>query len=432
MKVRTAAAKLIAQLLRQQGSLSSLLPDYQSRIPERDGPLLQELCYGTLRWHPRLNAYLGQLLDKPLKAKDSDIQALLLLGLYQLLFTRIPDHAALGATVECARELKKPWATRLINGVLRRFQREHESLDAKLAGNSEFVSAHPKWLLNCLHSAWPEQAEAMIAANNAHPPLTLRLNTRHIERAAYLEQLRAQDIEAEAAPFSPFAVTVRSACNVTELPLFAAGGVSVQDEAAQFSGPLLDLTPGLRVLDACSAPGGKTGHMLELEPTLEVVALDSEARRLERVQENLTRLGREAQVVCGDAGEPEAWWDGVPFDRILLDAPCSATGILRRQPDIKLMRSPAEIARLAGLQRRLLDSLWALLKPGGMLVYATCSVMPEENTQVVADFVQHHPDARCEPIEAAWGLPQTFGRQLLPHEGGHDGFYYARLQKKPA
>jgi len=266
MKVRTAAAKLIAELLRQQGSLASLMPDYQTRIPERDGPLLQELCYGTLRWHPQLNAYLGQLLDKPLKPKDSDIQALLLLGLYQLLYTRIPDHAALGATVECARDLKKPWATRLINGVLRRFQREREALETKLAGNREFVTAHPAWLLKRLRAAWPEDLEAVIAANNSHPPLTLRLNTERESRADYLARLLALDIDASATPYSPYGITVHSPCNVAELPLFAEGGVSVQDEAAQLSGPLLNLAPGQRVLDACCAPGGKTGHILELEP----------------------------------------------------------------------------------------------------------------------------------------------------------------------
>lgn len=431
MKVRTAAARLLADLLRQKGSLSSLMPTYQEKVPERDRPLLQELCYGSLRWYPRLDAYLSKLLDKPLKAKDGDIQALLLLGLYQLTHTRIPDHAAIGATVECARELKKPWATRLLNGVLRRFQRERESLDAQLANRTEFVSAHPHWLLKRLKKAWPEQVDSIIQANNGHPPLTLRLNPAHQSREAYLARLAELEIDASPCAFSAVGITLHTPCDVRQLPLFAEGGVSVQDEAAQLSAPLLNLAPGQRVLDACSAPGGKTGHILEAEPQLaEVVALDSEARRLERVRENLARLGREATVICGDAGRPADWWDGTPFDRILLDAPCSATGIIRRQPDIKLLRNPAEITKLAQLQGRLLDALWPLLAPGGQLLYATCSVMPEENTEVVAAFVGRQSDARCPPLEADWGLEQPCGRQLLPAETGHDGFYYARLTKE--
>lgn len=431
MKVRTAAARLLADLLRQKGSLSSLMPGYQEKVPERDRPLLQELCYGSLRWYPRLDAYLGKLLDKPLKGKDGDIQALLLLGLYQLTHTRIPDHAAIGATVECARELKKPWATRLINGVLRRFQRERESLDAQLANRTEFVSAHPHWLLQRLKKAWPEQLDSILQANNGHPPLTLRLNPAHQSREDYLARLAEFDIEAGPCAFSPVGITLHSPCDVRQLPLFAEGGISVQDEAAQLSAPPLNLERGQRVLDACSAPGGKTGHILETEPQLsEVVALDSEARRLERVRENLARLGREATVLCGDAGQPDVWWDGQPFDRILLDAPCSATGIIRRQPDIKLLRNPAEITKLAQLQGRLLDALWPLLAPGGQLLYATCSVMPEENTEVISAFIERQGDASCPSLDAAWGIEQPCGRQLLPSETGHDGFYYARLIKE--
>ncbi|UZJ43779.1 16S rRNA (cytosine(967)-C(5))-methyltransferase RsmB [Marinimicrobium sp. C6131] len=430
MKVRTAAAKLLADLLRQQGSLASLLPDYQSRVPERDAPLLQELTYGTCRWYPRLNAYLGQLLDKPLKPKDGDIQALLLLGLYQQLYTRIPDHAAIGATVESTRELKKPWAKGLVNGVLRRFQREQEALDTALADDDRFTTAHPDWLLKRLRHHWPEQTDAIIAANNGHPPLTLRVNPAYAAREDYLAQLRDQDIEASLTPFSPVGITLQTPCQVTALPGFEIGGVSVQDEAAQFSAELLELRPGQRVLDACSAPGGKTGHILETEPGLsEVVALDSDARRLGRVQENLDRLRKQATLRCGDAGQPDHWWDGTAFDRILLDAPCSATGIIRRQPDIKVLRSAADIDRLSALQGRLLSALWSTLKPGGVLVYATCSILPEENTRVVEAFVRQHPDAQCETLEVDWGLEQPCGRQLLPRDNGHDGFYYARLHK---
>lgn len=433
MKVRTAAARLVGGILRHQGSLSSLLPDAQRKVPERDQPLLQELCFGALRWQPRLDAYLRLLLDKPLRAKDSDIQALLLLGLYQLIYTRIPDHAAIGDTVEAARELKKPWATRLANGVLRRFQRECEALDERLKDDPVFVSAHPQWLLEDLRAAWPDAADRVVRANNSHPPLTLRLNPRRQSRTDYLAELGRLGIDARATPHSSVGIQLHSPCDPRTLPLFAEGGVSVQDEAAQLAAELLELAPGHRVLDACCAPGGKTGHILEQEPNLaDLVALDSDSRRLVRVTENLARLKVSAHIVRGDAGSPDDWWDGQMFDRILLDAPCSATGIIRRHPDIKYLRGRAEIAKLAQLQRHLLDSLWRLLKPGGVLIYATCSVMPRENTQVVEAFMTEHHDAHGDELDVQWGRAQPQGRQLLPEPDGHDGFYYARLRKRNA
>jgi 16S rRNA (cytosine967-C5)-methyltransferase len=429
MKVRAAAAEVIGQILRQKGSLSSLLPAAQSRVMDNDRALLQELCFGTLRWQPQLDSYLQQLLDKPLRAKDSDIQALLLLGLYQLLYTRIPDHAAIGETVEVTRTLKKPWASKLINGVLRRFQREKTLLDEQLQGNPVFFSAHPQWLLDELGLAWPEQLNTIIRANNTHPPFTLRLNTRVRPRAAYLAELETNGIQARATPFSADGITLQQACDPRQLPGFDDGLISVQDEAAQLAAGLLELAPGQRVLDACCAPGGKTGHMLEFEPELAVLALDSDARRLTRVEENLARLKVSAHIQCGDGTAPDDWWDGQQFDRILLDAPCSASGIIRRHPDIKVLRSPAEITRLAKLQGQLLDSLWPLLKPGGILLYATCSVLPAENTRVVEAFTGRQADSRCDALDTDWGLVQPCGRQLLPDPGGCDGFYYARLRK---
>lgn len=431
LSARSAAAQVIGQILRQQGSLSSTLPAIQPKVNESERALLQELCFGTLRWQPRLDAYLCKLLDKPLRGKDSDIQALLLLGLYQLLYTRIPDHAALGETVEVARGLKKPWATKLINGVLRRFQREQEVLDTQLQNDPVFTTSHPRWLLQRLRTAWPEQFEQIIAANNNHPPFTLRLNPQQQSRSDYLAGLQDLGVEAQPTPFSPVGITLAQACDPRNLPLFAEGGISVQDEAAQLSAGLLELAPGQRVLDACCAPGGKTGHILETESELaELVALDSDERRLVRVRENLARLNVSASILCGDASKPSQWWDGDLFDRILLDAPCSATGIIRRHPDIKLLRTPEDIKRLALLQGEILDGLWPLLKPGGILLYATCSIMPDENTGVVEAFLQRQPEATCDELAVDWGNPQTCGRQLLPNADGHDGFYYARLRKQ--
>lgn len=429
LSVRLAAAQVLAPILRGQGSLSSLLPAFQSQVAEQDRPLLQELCFGACRYHPQLSAYLDCLLDKPLRAKDGDIQALLLLGLYQLVHTRIPDHAALAETVEAARLLKKPWATKLVNGVLRQFQRDKAQLDELVSQHNAFQSNHPAWLEGMLRKAWPSQCSDAITANNSHPPFTLRVNTRRIGRTDYLAQLNAKGIDARETPFSPYGITLAQACDPRTLPLFAEGVISVQDEAAQLSGDLLQLLPNTRVLDACCAPGGKTGHLLEIEPSVQVTALDVDERRLGRVRENLTRLGVSADIRCGNGTQPETWWDDQPYERILLDAPCSATGIIRRHPDIKVLRTPDELSRLADLQLALLTSLWPLLAPGGILLYATCSVMPRENTQVIEAFLQRHPHAKCDLLDADWGLAQPYGRQLLPQVNGHDGFYYARLRK---
>lgn len=430
ISARAAAAQVLGQILRGQGSLSSLLPGIQHQVAEQDRPLLQELCFGTCRYHPQLSAYVDCLVDKPLRAKDSDVQALLLLGLYQLLHTRIPDHAALGETVEVTRFLNKPWATKLVNGVLRNFQRDRDNLTDVLAENRSFQTNHPAWLEGNLRKNWPEQFEQIIAANNGHPPFTLRLNIQKVSRADYLRQLLDVGINAKATEFSPYGITLEQACDPRKLPLFEEGWISVQDEAAQLSADLLHLSPDLRVLDACSAPGGKTGHMLEVAPSLDVTALDAEERRLSRVRENLARLKVGAKVICGDGTRTE-WWDGQLFDRILLDAPCSATGITRRHPDIKVLRTPEEITKLASLQGQLLDNLWSLLKPGGILVYATCSVMPKENTQVIAAFLERCPHAEHQRLDVTWGIAQPFGRQLLPSPQGHDGFYYAVLRKPP-
>ncbi|WP_039918022.1 16S rRNA (cytosine(967)-C(5))-methyltransferase RsmB [Cellvibrio mixtus] len=429
LRVRAAAAQVITQILGLKGSLSSLLPPISAKIPENDRALLQELCFGTCRFYPQLQAYTECLLDKPLRAKDNDVQALLLLGLYQLLHTRIPDHAAIGETVEVTRHIKKPWATKLVNGVLRSFQRDSAKINEFLSQNRAFQSNHPAWMEAMISKCWPEQFDNLIAANNQHPPFTLRLNVNKIRREQYLTLLSGLGINANATRFSPYGITLEHACDPRKLPHFAEGWLSVQDEAAQLSGDLLQLSPNLRVLDACSAPGGKTGHLLELEPSLTVTALDADERRLGRVRENLTRLGVTANIMCGDGTKPDTWWNGELYDRILLDAPCSATGIIRRHPDIKVLRTPEELDRLGELQQQLLKSLWPLLKPGGILLYATCSMMPKENTRVIEAFVARQKDAHCDQLDVDWGLPQTCGRQLLPQLDGHDGFYYARLRK---
>lgn len=430
MSPRLAAARALATVLSGKASLGSSLPEVMSKVDVRDRGLTQDLAFGTARWQPRLAGLLARLLQKPLKAADRDVEALLLVGLYQLFHTRIPAHAAIGETVSCADKLKKPWAKGLLNAVLRKAQRESEALLAELERDPVIRVSHPRWLQKTLKASWPEHWEAICTANNAHPPMTLRVNRKQATREGYLAELQTGGIEAFACPVSEDGIRLATPCDVQRLPGFAEGRVSVQDEAAQLAASLLQLQPGQRVLDACCAPGGKTCHILEHEPELaEVVALDLEPRRLERVQENLQRLQLQASLVAADARDTQAWWDGKPFQRILLDAPCSATGVIRRHPDIKLTRQADDIAALATLQGELLDRLWQTLEVGGILLYATCSVMPAENREVIRAFLERTQGARELDLPGGFGLSQPHGRQLLPQIDGHDGFYYAKLIK---
>ncbi|MBA6102671.1 16S rRNA (cytosine(967)-C(5))-methyltransferase RsmB [Pseudomonas monteilii] len=430
MNPRLAAARALAAVLSGKASLNSSLPAQLDKVDERDRGLTQDLAFGTARWQPRLDLLAAQLLQKPFKAADADVQALLLVGLYQLFYTRIPAHAAIGETVGCADKLKKPWAKGLLNAVLRRAQREGEELLASMERDPVVRTAHPRWLQKSLKAFWPEQWEAICAANNAHPPMILRVNRRHHSRDAYLALLAEASVAASACQFSRDGIVLAEACDVRGLPGFAEGWVSVQDEAAQLSANLLELAPGQRVLDACCAPGGKTCHLLEAESGLaHVVAIDLEAKRLTRVRENLDRLKLDAELIACDARDTASWWDGKPFQRILLDAPCSATGVIRRHPDIKLTRQADDIPALASLQGELLDALWPTLEVGGMLLYATCSSLPTENTEVIDAFLARTPGARELDLATEAGLRQPHGRQLLAQEGGHDGFYYAKLIK---
>lgn len=435
MNPRLAAAKALTAVLNGKASLNSSLPVQLDKVEVRDRGFTQDLAFGTARWQPRLSALAAKLLQKPFKAADADVEALLLVGLYQLLYTRVPAHAAIGETVGCADKLKKPWAKALLNAVLRRAQRESEALLAELEHDPVVRTAHPRWLQKSLKAFWPEQWEAICAANNAHPPMILRVNRRHHSRDAYLKLLSQAGVAAKACVYSQDGIVLDEAGDVRSLPGFAEGWVSVQDEAAQLAADLLELAPGQRVLDACCAPGGKTCHILEAQPQLAgVVAVDLEAKRLVRVRENLDRLGLDAQLIAADGRDTQAWWDGQPFQRILLDAPCSATGVIRRHPDIKLTRQAEDIAALAQLQGELLDALWQTLEVGGILLYATCSTLPTENTEVIEAFLSRTPGARELDIggqlgQPAAGLKQPHGRQLLAQEGGHDGFYYAKLIK---
>lgn len=427
LDVRAAAAIVIGDVLRGH-SMNHALPDQINKVSERDRGLLQQLCYGTLRQGPRLQAILELLLEKPLRDKDRDIQGLLLCGLYQLDNTRVPDHAAVAATVSATRVLKKHWARGMTNAILRRYLREREQLSRLL--DDAAAACHPAWLFKKIAEQWPTSAASIIDANNQQAPMTLRVNSLKVSPQAYLATLAQQGIDASAGSLSAQAIQLAQPMDVWELPGFAAGQVSVQDEATQLAAVLLGAGPGERVLDACAAPGGKACHILELQPQLaELVAMDVEELRLQKVSENLQRLDLRATVITGDAAHPPAQLEWASFDRILLDAPCSASGVIRRHPDVKLLRREGDIAQLATLQRDLLQGLWPLLKMGGTLLYATCSILEEENSQVVQGFLSQQSGAELSHSKLVWGEAVTCGRQLLPSPDGPDGLFYALLKK---
>ena len=427
---RAAAARAVSAVLGRGRSLDDALPPQVERLDPRDRPLAQEIAYGTLRFYPRLAALLEGLLQRPLRRKDRDLEAVLLTGLYQLTYLDTPSHAAVSETVAAAGGKGRGWAKGLVNGVLRTFLREREERLAQADRDEAAALAHPAWLLGMLKKAWPDDWRAVVEANNRRPPMALRVHAGRTARADYLEELTAAGLAARPGAHSAEALILEQPVPVERLPGFEAGRVSVQDEAAQLAAGLLDPAAGERVLDACAAPGGKTAHLLERQPELDLVALDLDADRLERVAANLARLGLAAERVAGDAGAPDAWWDGRPFDRILLDAPCTGTGVIRRHPDIKVLRRPEDVDTLVQRQAGLLGALWPLLRPGGMLVYSTCSVLPRENARQVAAFLHDRDDAVEVVPTAAWGCSQAEGRQILPGEDGMDGFYYVCLRKQ--
>ncbi len=426
-KTRAAAARAVAAVL-GGCSLSDALPPLLQPLPVRDRALAQELAYGVLREFEPL-AFLADGLLKA-RPKPNEVFALILVGLYQLLHTRVPEHAAVHATVEAAAVLKAQRLGGLMNGVLRNFMREK---DARLAALSEaepaVQHALPRWLWTRIQQDWP--GEPVAEALRQHAPMSLRVNAAHGSREDYLLRLQQAEIAAEITHHARYGVRLLQGVAVERLPGFAEGDVSVQDEAAQLCAQLLDLRPGMRVLDACAAPGGKTLALLEQQPALDMLALDRDAQRLERVQENLARARLTARVQAGDAALPQDWWDGQRFELILLDAPCSATGVIRRHPDIKRLRRAEDIAQLAAQQDRLLKALWPLLAAGGRLLYMTCSLLREENEARIAAFLAEAPQGgvRDLRLDVAWGHPCSIGRQILPGEDGMDGFYYALLEK---
>ena len=427
---RALAAEVLADVALRGMSLREQLQPAQAKLPDaRDRAFLTALCNEGARWWLRFDKAFDTLLQQPLRKREPLLHALLLLGLVQLEILQLPPHAAVAATVEATRALGRGGFAKLANAVLRRWLREREALNVRLDAQRQTRGAHPRWLIDAFARDWPEHVDAILAANNQSSPPMLRVNARRATRDRMLAALAQADIEAQPHAFLRDGIVLAANTDVTRLPGFAEGHFSVQDGAAQCAADLMDLCDGLRVLDACAAPGGKACHMLE-RADVRLLALDADARRAGSIRANLDRLGLRGDVQTGDAGDPAQWWDGQPFDRILLDAPCSATGVIRRHPDIKLHRRVGDIAQLAREQSRLLAALWPLLARDGRLVYATCSVLREENERVVDAFVDAHADARAEPCGLPAGHAAGTGWQVLPGESGLDGMYYAVLEKR--
>ncbi|MFM2666901.1 16S rRNA (cytosine(967)-C(5))-methyltransferase RsmB [Vibrio mediterranei] len=424
MNVRAAAANILFQVVDNGQSLSSALPLGQQQVKPRDQALLQEICFGALRILPRLESVASELMDKPLKGKQRVFHHLILVGIYQIGHMRIPAHAAVGETVEATKTLKGPRLRGLINAVLRNYQRNQEQLDEISVSHNAGKYGHPSWLLKLLQESYPQQWETIVEANNTKAPMWLRVNHQHLNRDDYQALLKNEGIDSTAHSEALDALKLAAPCDVNNLPGFDKGWVSVQDAAAQLSINYLEPKDGELILDCCAAPGGKTAHILERTKDSQVVAIDCDETRLKRVHDNLKRLQLQAKVVCGDARTPSEWWQGEQFDRILLDAPCSATGVIRRHPDIKWLRRADDIEALAELQREIFDAMWQQLKVGGTLVYATCSITPQENKEQVKAFLARTDNAQL--IDSDIDNP---GRQILPGEEDMDGFYYAVLKK---
>lgn len=424
--LRADIARTLFQVLEQGQSLRELMPALQAKHKEQDRAWLQEMLYGVLRQLPLLQFWLRQLLNKPLKSNQKVVEHLILLGFYQLAFSRVSQHAAVAETVGACQELRSPGLKGLVNACLRNFIRQ--DMQAMLPDDAQIRSGLPKWLFRKLQQAYPEQLDDLCLATNSKAPIWLRVNQTRVTRAEFCQALDEQEIQYTLPDDFQQAVLLSKGYDLTQLPGYQQGWFAAQDGAAQQAATLLAPQSKERVLDACAAPGGKTCHLLEQQADIECLALDSDASRLQRVEENLHRLGHQAQIVCGDAAEPSAWWDGELFDRILLDAPCSATGVIRRHPDIKWLRKGTDIPPLVELQGQILKAVWPMLKPGGTLLYATCSILPEENCEQVKQFLANQDDASLSPLHAQDSTSNP-GWQILPGEKQMDGFYYARLIK---
>lgn len=422
---RVAAARVLDAVLHRGRSLKAELAAALPKLEDaRDRALVEAICFAALRQRTRYDVALKAWIAKPLLKRDDELRALLHVGFAQIDALGLPAHAAVDATVEAARSLGRAHQAGMVNALLRRALREP-------LPQADAVDAWPAWLRDRIRADWPEEADAILAASATPAPTWLRVNARRAARDAYTSKLREAGIDSIAPEGFDDALRVDGSVPVASLPGFADGEVSIQDGAAQRVADALSPALGSRVLDACAAPGGKSAHLLERDPSLSLTAIDSDEKRLRKVAETLARLRLDGDIAlrAADASRPEGWWDGTLFDAILLDAPCSATGIVRRQPDILLRRRESDLQAAVGLQARLLDAAWTMLRPGGTLLYATCSILKMENETQIADFLARTPDASADALDERFGRVAGSGRQRLPGEDGMDGFFYARMRK---
>ena len=426
--VRVAAALAISEVM-LGASLSRVLPKFQETVKPSDKSLLSEICYGTCRYYHLFNRVLGQMMKKPLRKRDADIQALLASGLYQLSQMRSKPHAVVDESVKAARSLGKPALSGMVNGILRRFQREQERLLNLASQDAASSYALPAWIYNQIKSDWGEQTAAISKALLAPPPLVLRVNQQRLSASDYLEKLHQAGLAASKVKNVETAVLVENPVPVEKLPGFFDGDVSVQDAGAQLAAELLAPEPESEVLDACAAPGGKTCHLLERQDSLKLTAIDIDDSRIDKVRSNLDRLHLNAEVYCGDAANPDGLWSEKHYDAILLDVPCSATGVIRRHPDIRMLRQEQDIAGLVTQQRNIFDHIWPLLKPGGRMLYATCSLLSAENEKQVEWFLNRNDVLELPLDPGVEHVKRSHGIQTIPGVGNMDGFYYALLKK---
>lgn len=431
MSARLITTKILKQVIEDKMTLSHIFNNNSLiKQAENEKALIQEMSYGAIRWYIQLESLLNQLLDKPIKSKDSELKYLLIIGLYQLVHMRIAAHAVVSETVETCVKLKKQSAKGLVNAILRRYLRNADTLSSSFS-NIETQTSHPQWLIEKLQNDWPEDWQKIIDANNQRPPMYLRVNQLQNNRDQYLKKLEDDEINAKPTPFSKQGILLDKPKDISQLPGFAKGLVSVQELAAQFSTHLLDLHAGQNVLDACAAPGGKSAHILETTPDIaSLTVIEKDPKRAEKLSATLNRLKLDASLKVSDALDVDEWWSGEEYDRVLLDAPCSATGVIRRHPDIKVLRSADEVNKINKLQLALLSTLWKVLKKQGLLLYVTCSILKKENSDIIKLFLENNADCSIKPIEVEWGLDTDYGTQILTGENNMDGFFYACLQKQ--
>ena len=430
MSSRVITIQIMREVLEKKIPLKIAINNKLITYKGKEVGLIKETLYGTLRWYIKLEYILNQIIEKPIKKKDSLLKYLIIIGLYQLKYMRIPDHAVVSETVSVCEKIKMPWAKNLVNAVLRRYIRESSKFDTIPNKDKTIELAHPKWLIEAIKKDWPEDWEKIIVANNNHPPMYLRVNQRHYKREEYLKKLKNAGIPADITIHSADGILLKKPVGVEKLPGFDKGDISIQELSAQLAAELLDLQPNQNVLDACAAPGGKSAHILEKEPKLKnFVAIEKDKIRAKKIYSTFKRLKLNGTIIINDVKNTNDWWDGEKFDRILFDAPCSATGVIRRNPDIKILRTAKDVIEINKVQMKIIETLWSLLKNNGLLLYATCSILKIENANIIKEFMKKHPECKIKSITSKWGLETNYGKQILSGQDNMDGFFYACLSK---